>query len=121
MGRLTFIPASILPLVCCGQDKPSSLSSNQRQLRYVFYANGGLRLFFKDGSIAGCPQCELLVSNLKLENYTSENFFSDRYTVEADGSLLIGGTDREFPMEVGPAGEHEWAMIDYRWVVAVEP
>ena len=87
----------------------------------MFYANGGLCLYFKDGSIAGCSQCELLVSNLKLENYTSENFFSDRYTVEADGSLLIGGTRREFPMEVGPAGEHEWAMIDYRWVVAVEP
>ena len=92
-----------------------------RKLRYVSYANGGLRLYFEDGSIAACARCDLSASNLHFENYSSNMFLSSRYIVEADGSLLIDGTDREYPMRGSATAASNWAMIDYRWVVAVDP
>lgn len=92
----------------------ASESSTNKKLRYLFYANGGLRGYFDDGSITGCPKCDLIKDNVK-SLYTAEPF--ETYTVE-DGFLLIDGKEREYPNNNTDNGD-EWAMIDYEWIIDI--
>lgn len=82
-----------------------------KELRYLFFANGGIIGYFDDGTVAGCPRCDFCRSNIipmfdKAPHAT--------YTVEADGSLLIDGKDRETPVFNAADGDG-WALIDYKW------
>ena len=96
------------------RQNPSSQDGQGRKLRYLFYANGGLVGYFSDGTVAGCPRCELLEENVKAL-YTEKPF--KNYTVEHDGLLLVNGKERVVPKEKEENGNREWAMIDYKWIV----
>lgn len=87
-------------------------SKKKRNLRYVFYANGGLLGYFNDGTVAGCPRCEFDKENLEVLFKTKP---SKKYKVRPDGSLLVDGVAVEHPSKkVNQAGEH-WPLIDYVW------
>ncbi|RYE51684.1 MAG: hypothetical protein EOP48_17885 [Sphingobacteriales bacterium] len=90
----------------------TSKKSLKKELRYVYYANGGLIAYFNDGTVTGCPRCDLMRSNLAA-------MFNDKphatYTVQKDGSLLVNGTDRMYPSANASNGDH-WALIDYKWI-----
>ncbi|GEM_PF-1424888 len=90
-------------------DKQSATGGNKRELRYFYYANGGLRGFFNDGTIVGCARCEFCRSNiLQMFNDTPIG----TYEVQSDGSLLVNKSEREFPDYQSDKG---WVLIDYKW------
>lgn len=91
-----------------GEQTNSSVISSNRKLRYLFYANGGLRGYFDDGTITACPRCDLLKDNVN-DLYSEKPF--ETYTVE-DGFLLIDGEAKEYPDTA-----QDWAMIDYKWII----
>lgn len=86
----------------------------ERKLRYLFYANGGLVGYFDDGTVAACPRCDLLKENIRALHAAMP---FKKYTVEKDGSLLVGKSEHQFPKEKDDNGNKEWAMIDYKWLV----
>jgi hypothetical protein len=80
---------------------------SNRRLRYLYHANGGLVGYFSDGTVAGCPQCDLLKKDVNALYYADP---VDIYTIR-DSCLLIDGRDLQCPTADG------WAMIDYKWLV----
>ena len=82
---------------------------NKKELRYLYHANGGMLLYFNDGTIVGCPRCDFIKSNI-VASFSAEP--DGTYTVEEDGSLLINNNDKEFPNYNEDNG---WALIDYKW------
>lgn len=88
-------------------------TKRERKLRYLFYSNGGLIGYFDDGTIAGCPRCDLLKENIQ-HLYSAKPY--SRYTIEGT-YLLVNGKDREYPdSDKNDSGEG-WAMVDYKWYV----
>jgi len=84
---------------------------SKKELRYLFFSNGGIVGYFDDGTIAGCPRCDFMKSNI-VNMFEKEP--TGTYTVEADGSLLINGTEKETP--VYNSNDYDgWALIDYKW------
>ena len=85
----------------------------KKELRYLQFSNGGIRGYFDDGTIVGCPRCDLCKSNI-------EAMFSQKpmatYIVKNDGTLIIDGNESEKP-EYKNSDFNEWALIDYKWYV----
>jgi len=88
-------------------------SKRSRELRYLFFANGGIVGYFDDGTITGCPRCDFCKSNI-LGMFNKEPHGT--YIVQTDGSLLINGTDKEVPT-YSNADVDGWALIDYKWFI----
>jgi len=111
----TVIEKSVLENI--ESDGDSIQTKEGRKLRYLFFANGGLIGYFDDGTVTGCPRCDLLDVNV-------DNMYNRRphrtYIVQEDGSLLIDNRDIEYPREAGEDELAEWAMIDYIWIVEPE-
>lgn len=91
-----------------------SFKKNEKRLRYLFFANGGLIGYFDDGTIVGCPRCDLMDENIN-EMYSMKSI--RKYEVRADGSLLVDKREIEYPRKQNEEGISEWAMIDYNWIV----
>jgi len=95
-------------------EEPNKLA--EKKLRYLFYSNGGLVGYFSDGSIVGCPRCDLLKENV-------ENLFGGEilrsYTIVKDGSLLMSNGDRQIPTAKNNNIGEGWALIDYKWYVNI--
>jgi ferredoxin len=87
--------------------------SNKKELRYLYYANGGVVVYFDDGTIVGCPRCDFCRTTILA-------MFNDKphstYAVQGDGSLLINNSAREFPNHSKDPG---WALIAYKWLEKV--
>lgn len=86
--------------------------TKKRKLRYLSYQNSGLVGYFSDGTIAGCPRCDLMKENIKALYDIKPH---DTYTVNKDGSILRNKGEREQPKK----GDG-WAMINYEWLEEVK-
>jgi len=81
----------------------------KRELRYLYYANGGIVGYFDDGTVTGCPRCDFSKSNI-LAMFKAKPHAT--YTVERDGSLMLSNGTREIPNANDDRG---WALIDFKW------
>lgn len=81
----------------------------KKKLRYLYYSNGGIRGYFDDGTVVGCPRCDLIESNV-LNLYNEKPI--GKYKVLDDGSLFVNNSEQEFPNYNEDNG---WALIDYKW------
>ena len=88
-----------------------TVKKERRRLRYLYYANGGLIGFFNDGSVAGCPRCDLMRENVKALYSIDPHA---KYTVSGNEILFDG--DVMSLLEKNGAGSG-WAMKDYKWFV----
>lgn len=88
--------------------------NTQKRLRYLYYANGGLVGYFDDGTIVGCPKCDLIDENISVL-YTMKPI--RKYIVNKDGALLVGEKEIEYPRKHNEDNINEWAMIDYKWII----
>jgi hypothetical protein len=91
------------------RNKMSRPDVKKRELRYLYFSNGGIIAYFNDGTIAGCPRCDFIRSNV-YAMFQAKTFAT--YTVEPDGSLLVDKTDRRIP---DPLEDEGWALVDYEW------
>lgn len=80
--------------IASGSDAINVRKVSARQLRYLHYANGGLLGFYSDGSVVGCPRCDLVKENIDAMGTDTP---TGRYTIASDGSLLINGSDKLDP------------------------
>ncbi|MBN8586212.1 MAG: hypothetical protein J0M37_14070 [Ignavibacteria bacterium] len=96
------------------RDNKSSKEENQnkRKLQYLFSSNGGLVGYFNDGTVVGCPRCDLTRENVKNLYKLKSN---GSFTVNIDGTLNVKGSSK-----VDPKSEDGWVMINYKWLVEVE-
>lgn len=83
----------------------------KRELRYLFYANGGMAGYFDDGSVVGCPKCDFISSNI-LTMFDGESI--GEYTVQNDGSLLLSDGEVLIPT-ISENSFDNWPLIDYEW------
>ena len=81
-----------------------------KQLRYLFFANGGLIGYYNDGTVTGCPRCDFNAGNVAAMINKKPH---GMYSIESGGTLLINGTQKEIPNKVTEG----WALIDYKWYV----
>lgn len=93
------------------EEEPDTIPIKEgRKIRYLFMANGGIIAYFDDGTVVGCPRCELDVEALyNLKPHST-------YIVEEDGILLVGGQRREIPFIARKGEWQDWIMIDYKWI-----
>ena len=95
-------------------------SQQAHKLQYLYYSNGGLIGFFDDGTVAGCPRCELLPENV---DYL---LTADPYTtyLKIDGCLIINASESFCPEYPDPTCSDckpdVWAVIDFKWLVNIE-
>ncbi len=87
------------------------IDSANKLLKYLFYSNGGLRGYFDDGTITGCPKCDLTQENLN-SLYSSQVIGT--YVIEGD-ALVSSEGEREYPDTI-----QDWAMIDFRWIKKID-
>lgn len=83
-----------------------------KKLRYLFFSNGGLVGYFDDGTVAGCPRCDLIKENV--ESLKKSKPFGT-YTVEKN-YLLVNGNERVELYENGKP-TRDLAIIDYKQIV----
>ncbi|TDQ06237.1 hypothetical protein [Pedobacter metabolipauper] len=88
--------------------KKNTDSLENKKLRYLYFANGGIIGYYNDGTVVGCPRCDFNASNVAAMMHKKPHA---KYTVEPGGILLINGTDQEVPMSEADG----WAMVDYKW------
>lgn len=86
-----------------------------KKLRYMYAANGGLIGFFDDGSVSGCPRCDMIKENVATLYETSPHA---RY--ENHGRyLILQGTRMDFYED--SVLKHEWVLFDYKWAIKIFP
>lgn len=89
-----------------------TIKTEKRQLRYVFYSNGGIVGYFNDGGIVGCPRCDLIKENIQALYKGKPH---DSYTVH-DGVIYSNKEGKLKPTNK----EDGWAMINYEWLIEVK-
>jgi hypothetical protein len=95
-------------------EKAVSTNKN-RQLRHVFYSNGGILAFYSDGTVTGCPQCDLDKDNI--ESLKEKDSFAT-YTSNKTGIVVQyrNGSKSEMKFYVDGKVSEGWAMKDGEWV-----
>lgn len=97
-----------------GENSNSSANTKkqEKRLRYLFAANGGLVGYFSDGSVVGCPRCDLSKENVDSLSKTKPHA---TYTAKKD-YLLVGGKEK---IEIYADGEvsPDWAILDYKKLI----
>lgn len=86
-----------------------------KKLRYMYAANGGLIGFFDDGSVSGCPRCDMIKENVETLYETPPHA---RY--ENHGQYLtLQGNRMDFYED--SVLKHEWVLFDYKWAIKIFP
>jgi hypothetical protein len=85
---------------------------NKKELRYLYRNNGGLIGYFDDGTVVGCSRCSFCKSNI-LEMFNIKPM--GKYTLQANGYLLVNNSERILPKIVSNNGVENWVLIDYKW------
>lgn len=80
--------------------------TQKRNLQFLFYANGGLIGYFDDGTITGCPRCDLITENITAL-YNKEPH--SKFKVE-NGFLISELSDS---ILINSMTKREWAIIEY--------
>ncbi len=97
-GNWIFFPK---PWRAFPNESSNNKSGGERKLRYLSATNGGLIGYFSDGTIASCPRCDLIKSNV-------ENLSSASVTGTYDPTKMSKTMDYHT--------ESDWAMWDYKWI-----
>jgi len=121
--RKTFILAiSFIVLFSCGfykvmaKNHVKQKQTSNRRLKHLFFANGGLRGYFDDGTIRGCPRCDLIELNINSMKRDREVFqtFKEKNNImtTSDGEVVNFNTVNK--------ERNEWALVNYKctkWAV----
>ncbi|MBQ4912830.1 hypothetical protein J8L85_00175 [Maribacter sp. MMG018] len=78
-----------------------------RQLQFLYFANGGLIGYFDDGTIVGCPRCDLIDENIELIKSRKPH---SRFKVI--DKILISEQGDSVP--INSMKNNEWAIINYK-------
>lgn len=100
---LVFVTLNVL-----GQEKPIK-TIHTKQLRFLYFSNGGMIGYFDDGTLVGCPKCDFCKTNI-------ESMFSlkvmGNYEILKNGILLVDGSKKILPNQKKDKG---WVLINYHW------
>jgi hypothetical protein len=82
----------------------NKIVKTNRELRHLFFSNGGLIAYYNDGTTVACERCELNKNNLEMmfkikpvENYSNDEILN----------------------EIKENGKEGWALVDYKWILKV--
>jgi hypothetical protein len=75
-------------------------NKQNKELVYLFTANGGVVGYFSDGSVVGCPRCDFCRTNILV-------MFKEK---------PMGKWDLKKPLGfVSDEGDNGWVLINYKW------
>lgn len=88
---------------------------NNHPILHLFYSNGGLLAFYNDGTVKGCPQCDLNESNIELLK-SKEPFATYTSDEKAVYVQYEGGSKSEMQFYVDGKISEDWAVKDGEWI-----
>lgn len=105
----------IKPLKNNTTSKKAVSTNKNRQLRHVFYSNGGVLAFYSDGTVTGCPQCDLDKDHI--ESLKEKDSFAT-YTSNKTGIVVQYNNGSKSEMQFYVDGEisEDLAMRDGEWL-----
>lgn len=109
------IPSAVAPVATATPQEPSAQQAAERKLRYLYFSNGGLIGFYSDGTVAGCPRCDLVATNIEAMKGNKPH---SGYKLE-NGKIILTDGEEMIPQNK-PGSTPEWALIDYKWQIQVE-
>lgn len=91
---------------------------HDHQLLHLFHSNGGIHAFYKDGTVTGCPQCDLNGSNI--ESLKSKESFAT-YTSEENAVCILyeDGSKTEIQFYVDGKMSEDWVIKDDEWLIPI--
>jgi hypothetical protein len=95
-------------------NRNTSINKNRR-LIHVFYSNGGILAFYSDGTVTGCPQCDLDKDNIELLK-SQQSFATYTSTKTSVIVQYTNGSKSEMSFYVDAKVNEEWAMKDGKWL-----
>ncbi len=81
-----------------------------RQLQFLFFANGGLIGYFDDGTISSCPRCDLTdesIASLKNKKPYSKFKIVDKVLISEQGDTI----------PINSMKNNEWAIVNYKTIL----
>lgn len=97
------------------EGKKTIIDTTKHQLLHVFYSNGGLLAFYNDGTVTGCPKCDLNESNIELLK-SKEPFATYTCDDKAIYVLYEDGSKNEMQFYVNGEISEDWAIKDGKWL-----
>jgi hypothetical protein len=82
----------------------NKIIKTKRELRHLFFSNGGLIAYFNDGTKVGCERCDFIKSNI------------DRMFKKKPFEYY---SNEEILNEIKENGKEGWALVDYKWNMKV--
>ena len=87
--------------------KEEIVIGKDRQLQFLYFTNGGLIGYFDDGTIVGCPRCDLMEKNINtLKNKDPHSEF----IIEKDVLITLQGDT----IPIKSMKSNEWAIVNYK-------
>lgn len=77
-----------------------------KKLQFLFYSNGGLIGYYDDGTIVGCPRCDLMDENIKaMKSKKPHSRFKiiDDFLISEQGDTI----------SIKSMKDNEWAIVNY--------
>ncbi|WP_067139002.1 hypothetical protein [Oceanivirga salmonicida] len=84
-----------------------------RQLQFLYFSNGGLIGYFDDGTITGCPKCDL--TNESINSLKNRKPHSKFKIVENELISEQGGS-----IPINSMKSNEWAIVNYRKIKEIK-
>lgn len=78
-----------------------------RQLQFLYFSNGGLIGYFDDGTIVGCPRCDLMNDNIEAIKTREPH---SKFKIE-NGILISEQGDS---VSINSMRNNEWAIVNYK-------
>jgi hypothetical protein len=90
---------------------------NGRRIRFLYAANGGIRAYFNNGTIVGCPRCDLSRENIRTI-YCMKPFLTYKY--ENGELIILENNEREYPRSDQKGINEGWVVVDYKWLITLD-
>ena len=82
----------------------NKIIKTKRELKHLFFSNGGLIAYFSDGTKVACERCDFIKSNI-------ESMFKKKPIEYYSNDEILN--------EIKENGKVGWAVVDYKWNIKV--
>jgi hypothetical protein len=89
------------------QENKNIETKENKKLQFLYFSNGGLIGYFDDGTIVGCPRCDLMAENIEAIKTREPH---SKFKLE-NGILISEQGDS---ISINSMRNNEWAIVNYK-------